>query len=114
MYITVKYDHRDTVFIHFLYDRSDCVGLVWSSNDDVKTVLLEIADIGDLFLIAVIGRADLDRDPRGKHDLTVDLVVHFHSPVILAALGDSDTVGLRVTTATAGEDQGDDERKNPI
>ncbi len=59
----------------------------------------------DLFCIAVISRTDFDNSILVKHNLTVYLVVHFHAPVVLAALRHSYLVDSAIGTAGQKEEK---------
>ena len=105
--VAVKYYDRHSAFINLFYDRRDCLGLVGGSDDDVKIIVLEIPYVGNLPGVVVVGRAYLDHGIFMEHHLAVDFFIHFHTPVITAALRHADAVG-GITFPTSGKNDGGD------
>ena len=107
-YITVKDNHRHTALVHLTDNGSERRGLVGRDDDDVKAVVGKVAYVGNLLLVAVVGRADLDDGILVKHGLAVDLVVHLGAPVVLAALRHTDSIYTLAFVATRHDEQYDE------
>ena len=93
------------MLVHLLDNRRKSRRFIRRNDYYVKSVLNEIFYILDLFCIAVISRTDFDNSILVKHNLTVYLVVHFHAPVVLAALRHSYLVGSAIGTAGQKEEK---------
>ncbi len=101
--VAVKDYDRHARLIHLFYYRRDGLGFVRRSDYDIKTVVLEITDVGNLLFVAVIGRTYLHLGLGMKHNFTIYLIVHLIAPVITAALRHSYAIMLLLTTTTECE-----------
>ena len=86
VYVAVKSHHWDTSLVHLLYDGGKGRCLVGRHDYDVKAVVGKIPYIIYLPVVIVVGRAYLHKDILVEHCLTINLIVHFRAPVVLAAL----------------------------
>ncbi len=89
--IAVEYDYGFPRFVDFLYHRRKGFGLVRAHYEHIKTIIGEISYIFYLLMVVVVGRADFHLHIIQKHHLAHQLVVEFHSPVVVAALRHADT-----------------------
>ena len=107
--IAVENHHGHTGGVYFLDNGSEGSGLVGGDEDDVEVVVDKIADVGNLFVVVVVGGAYLNHGVMMEHYLAVDFVVHFFAPVVLAALRDSDFVYFVVGAALQHQHQGQED-----
>ncbi len=103
--VSVKDDHRHSIPVYFPDHRSEGSRLVGRDYYYVKTVADKISDVIDLLCTVVVGRSDLHLGVLMKHYLAIDLIVQFHSPVILAALRHTDSIGLDLSAARQDKQQ---------
>ena len=99
MNVAVKGHHRDAASVHLLYYRRDGIRLVGSHDDDVEAVVRKIADVGNLFVVVVLGRAYLHPGIGVEYHFAVYLLVAFVPPVVAAALRNADFVDTSFLTA---------------
>ena len=84
--VAVENHHGNSAAVDFFNHRGECGGFVWRNNNNVEAVVGEIADVGYLLFVAVVGGPDFNGGVFVKHYLALDFVVHLHAPVVLAAL----------------------------
>ena len=98
MYVTVEYNHGYAALIYIPYDRGYGVGFVGRHDDDVKSVVGKVADVGYLLVVVIVGRTDLDLSVFMKDSFATYLVVHFVAPVVSRALRHADAVFFLLRT----------------
>ena len=86
MDVPVENNDRYTFGIYFLNDGGDGVCLVGGCDDDIKSLIHEIADVCNLLFIIVVRRPYLYSGLGMQHDFAVDFIVAFVAPVVRTAL----------------------------
>ena len=113
MDIAVENDNGNPLGVGLLHDGRDGIRLVRRDDERVEMMVYIILYIGNLFLVAVVGRTDLHGGVGMKHDLAADLVVALAAPVIGAALRHTDAVGFRLL-ATDKQNPQEGKKKEPF
>ena len=84
--LTVHKDNGDTSLIGFFYNRSHRSCFVSGNNQQIDSLIHKIMDIFRLLTVIVSRRTDLYRNTFIKHRFPKNLIIHFMSPGIVAAL----------------------------
>ena len=108
--VAVEEDDRNAGAVDLRNDGGERLGFVGRGDDDIEALLREIADIGDLPVVVVVRRPDLDLDIVVKKGLAANLLVHLLAPVVGTALRDADPELFR---RAASRQQHDGQHESP-